>query len=513
MQNFGIHLDFPFLRMARIEKQGHRIDVSQVKTLSHLETEEVKQFYISSPKGKIISGLPAKNLMIRPIDLKVSKDRHTDEIIAFQSEATSYFDPSEVLSVPYYYSKAKGKIEGLLFTAHKPAIRRHLEDLKKFGFDPDLLTAVPLALIRYIRWKFPTIQDAIIIELGSSDWTCISMEKGRLHKSHSIPGGVESLLSALWEDRKKILLLKELEGFAKQIDLLQLKAHLNPHLYAKLSELRMELGKIVFSFCRSGETRPLYFTGRIDSFSHLPQFLIENLKDTSCELTLAPTTEHQKYAVSIGLGMEYSDNSLQLQRGEFFSKKNWIRSGKYLSILMLTSLFLSTAFIWIAHHSETSRKKQLVESLKIILGDRDPILRESIFQSENDEEEILNRWNETIVSHLKKDDLSTKPPKVAEVLSWLLNHPVIQKAQSENDPIEITRFRYRLDSFPRIDAPKTPFKTKVEIEFRFKNPMNARKFHESVLMEDQNIDSESEINWEALRDSYRASFYLKRQNR
>lgn len=84
--------------------------------------------------------------------------------------------------------------------------------------------------------------------------------------------------------------------------------------------------------------------------------------------------------------------------------------------------------------------------------------------------------------------------------------------KEENDPIEILRFRYRLDSFPKVDSPKTHFKTKIEMEFRFKNPMNARKFHEAVLMEDRLVDTDTEINWEALRDSYRASFYLKRQN-
>lgn len=513
MQIFGIHLDYPFLRMAWIEKQGHKIEISQVKSFQSLEAEDVKQFYTAFSKGKIISGLPAKNLMIRPINLKISKDRHTDEIIAFQSEATSYFDPSEVISVPYYFSRSKGKIEGLLFTAHKPAIRRHLEELGKIGFDPDLLTAVPFALVRYLKWKFPTLQDAIIIELGSSDWTCVSVEKGRLHKSHSIPEGIESLLSALWEDRKKILLPKELEGFAKQIDLMQLKTHLNPHLYAKLSDLKMELGKIVFSFCRSGESKPLIFTGRVDSFGHLLPFLTENLKSISTESALAPITEHQKYAIPIGLAMEYSDTALQLQRGEFFSKKNWVRSGKYFSILMMASLLFSTALICLAHRAETSRKKIFTEALKAVLGNRDPALHDSLFHANSSAEEILNRWNEAVVSYLKRDDLSEKPHKVSEVLSWLLNHPILKKLEAEDDPIEINRFRYRLDSFPKIDAPKVPYKTKVELEFRFKNPMNARKFHESLLLEDPYIDSESEVSWESLRDSYRASFFLKRQNK
>ena len=63
-----------------------------------------------------------------------------------------------------------------------------------------------------------------------------------IQRSHSIPGGIESLLSALWEDRKKILLQKEIEGIAKQIDLLQLKPHLTPHIAEKVKRVQTGIG-------------------------------------------------------------------------------------------------------------------------------------------------------------------------------------------------------------------------------------------------------------------------------
>ncbi len=246
MHILGIHLDPPSVRWALLRKGPRGIEVERLKAICLYDWEEGKpptaKIAIERPANVkrlyITSGLSTKDFLIRPLELKVSSQRHMEEVIAFQAEATSHFNPAEVLNVPLIQKKEKGATEALLFTVPKEALQRHLAHLEKLRIDPDAVSTIPLALCRFARWKFPHLQEALLVDLGSSETTVVLLEKGQLKRAHTIPIGVEALLSALLEDRKKILLKKEIEGAAKQIDLLLLKPALNPHLTAQLNTLR-----------------------------------------------------------------------------------------------------------------------------------------------------------------------------------------------------------------------------------------------------------------------------------
>ena len=333
MQVLGIQIDKPFLRAALIKKNRKGAEILCLKSAPISDPDDVKLLYNSSFKGKTVSALSAKHLMVRSVEVKISGNRHLEEVIAFQSEATSHFDASDVLSVPYFLKQRGDNAEALLFTTPREAIREHLLELAHLKLDPDYVSAVPLALIRYVQWKIPALADAFVIDLGSSEWTCVWMEKGELKKSHSLDGGIESLLSSLWEDRRKILLQKEVEGFAKQLDVLQLKPNLNPHLSSRLNEMRMDLAKIIFSFHRASGSRPILFTGRTDAFIHIREWLIDCFKDSVCgECNRAIPSEELKYAVPIGMALEGTAHSLQLRREEFFPKKIGERPAPILSV-------------------------------------------------------------------------------------------------------------------------------------------------------------------------------------
>src|SRR3990167_1343358 len=197
--------------------------------------------------------------------LKMTDSRHFEEALSFQSEGATYLDPSDTIAVPHSIKKTEGKIEALLFSASRKSLHTHLQDLSTLQIDPDCVTSNALALIRYVKWRAPMLEEAFLVDLGSSEWTCVLMEKGELKKAYAISGGVESLLAALWEDRRKTLFKKETEGFAKQIDLLQLKADLNPQFSAHLKEMRQNFAKVLYSFHAAGGARPLLFTGRGDA--------------------------------------------------------------------------------------------------------------------------------------------------------------------------------------------------------------------------------------------------------
>lgn len=494
MHILGIHLDPPFIRCALIRKRNREIEIRSLKAFLLNEMENVKPLYIEEFKGRVVSGISSKDLLVRSIELKIGGNRHIEEAIAFQSEATSHFKPEEILTVPLLQKKEKGNAEALLFTVPRDALKRHLSELEKWEIDPDRVSSVALALCHFVRWKFPKLLNALVIDLGSSETTCAFLENGQLKKAHPVSGGVEALLAALLEDRKKILLKKEIEGAAKQLDLLLLKPGLNPHLTASLTELRQELTKI--QYCFSREKIPVIFTGRTDAFIHLCEFLIEGSEN---HLTL----EEQKFAIAIGLALEPTHSqSLQLRREEFFPRKNWRRLGLYAFSLLTASVLLSGLLFGFGVQSNVSRKTKLLNSLQASTRKK----------LSGDVEEKIDHWIAAIETNNKEYPYIIQAPKVVEVFSWLSSHPLLEELKKEGDPIDLREVRYQLVKFPKIESPKEPYLAKVEIEFQFKSATNARKFHEALRRGDDLINPSLDITWDALNDAFRTSFFLKNRS-
>jgi len=486
MHILGIHIDSPHVRASLIRKKRQGIEILSLRSDFEAPYSNVKPLYIKDFSGRIASGMSAKNSLIRPMELKAT--RHIEEAIAFQSEAVSHFKPEEILTVPLLKKKEKGITEALLFTVPRETLKTHLSELEQIDVDPDSVSTIPLALYSFIRWKFPKLQNAFIIDLGSAETSCVLMQNGELKKAHGISIGIESLLAAFLEDRKRVLLKKEIEGAAQQIDLLLLKPGLNPQLSQHLTALKQAIGKVHYSFCRE-EKFEVIFTGRTDAFIHLPEFLIDS-DPSKWPLTM----EEQKYAIPIGLAVEQTaSKALQLRREEFFPKKNWGRMGRYALALLATSVLLSAALLGFGTRSSQQRKAEMLHSLGI-------------------SEQGIDNWVTAIEKNNKEYPYILQAPKVTEVFSWLSSHPLLQELKTEGDPIELKELRYQLVSFPQIDHSKDPYLAKVEIEFKCNSAMNARKFHETLRMGDEMVNPHLEITWDTLSEGYRTSFFLNNRS-
>lgn len=520
MNILGVFLDYPFLRISQIRKDRRGIEISEQKEIPLIEIDpppkkriknplksailkpspelkpnpkpSVKQLYIESFKGRIVSGLSAKKFLIRSLDVNITKGRHMEELISFQSETLSYLSKEEILTVPILEKKQKGKIEALCYTVPKEAFYEHLNELKELHIDPDVVSTVPSALCQFIHWKFPKLESAFIVDLGSSEITCALLEKGQLKKSHAVMKGIESLLEALYNDRKRILLKPEIEGAAKQIDLLLLKPGLNPHLSDALNWIRQELAKIYYSSTK-GLAQPIIFTGKSDTFIHLREFLMD-FSEESYPLTL----EEQKFAISLGLALDQTTkHALQLRREEFFPQKNWVKMGAAACLLLTLSIVLSISLIFIGMRSAEMRKKEMLKVLNVPSVSHIPM------------EDQIDIWIDEIEKNNKEFPYILTAPKALEVFSWLSSHPLLETLKNEGDPIDIRELKYELVSYPTAENEKEPFLTKVEIEFRFKYLTNARKFHEALRSGDTLVDPNLEISWDALSKGYRASFFTK----
>lgn len=507
MQIVGIHWDQPYFRTAYVRFNRRGVEILGLDS-------GVKLLYKADFRGKIITGLSGKDLLIRSFTLNIQKQKHAKKALKFQAETTSHLPLEEVISTAIFHENRKAHTtEAICITALRHVIQNHLSFFASFEIEPHRVSAAPQALLRYALWKYPTLQKAILIDLGSSEWSCIQIEEGKLKNSIAFSGGVEELLLALWEDRKKTLLQKEVEGAGKQIDLLQLKAHLNPHLHEKLVEKRQQIAKAVYAFSKQLPGCSILFTGRTDAFVHIREYLLEDLKEIAAlEKELPPPIEEHKYAISIGLSLEETEahgQSVQFLQGEFFPKKNWKRAGLFSCLLFGFSLLCSSAiFLWSEKNFE-NKQAEMVQSIEQVLSRHDPVMKAEIFQKNRDPESILDAWRLAIDKADKQPLYTLSVPKVSHVLDWLSSHPLLKTFAEQGEPLQWEDIRYRLLQFPKIGALNEGCKAQVELTFRAKNATQARKFHEALLKGDDYVDPKQQIGWETSPQGYKATFFLK----
>ncbi len=510
MQVLAVHIDRPFLKIAILEKTRKRVQLINLKSPLLEKPENVKRLYNSSFKGKVISGISAKDLLIRLLEVKTTSKRHLEQALAFQAETSTHLSPKESLFIPYITQYEKDKTKALIFALSRKTMKEHLEELQHFDIDPDAVSTIPIALVRYLQWKMPSLLDAFIIDIGSEEFTCIWMEGGNLQKAHATENGIEALLKSLWEDRKKTLFQKEIRGVAKQIDLLQLQSHFNPHLSNSINAIKQNIIKILYSFHRLSGPKPIVFTGRIDAFSHLKEFLLKSVAELcSGEYEQKPPQDEQKYAIAIGLAL---DDALQLRKEEFFPKKSYRRAGIYTLLLISLSLLFSVTLFSTGKWFISTREKAMVNYLKHSLNGYDSNFRNSLFSKKN-KEEILRAWSRSIAANAKEYPYIVQVPTVSEILHWLDHHPLIAAFKETSDPIEIISFDYQLTQLPTLQSTKEPYQAKIEMTFKTKNALNARQFHEALLQDKHWIDSSQDISWESNEESYHVGFFLKKQTK
>lgn len=507
MQFLGIHVDTPFLKTALIKKTRGHVQIVSLNTVVLNELQDVKQLDIEKHKARKISALSSSCVFIKPIELKTSEWKYFDQLLAFHTDATTYMNPNELLSVPYILNKEADLIKTLIFTVPKELLEQHLKEHHCLGIDPDQVSSQCMGLTSYIQWKLPSLRDAFLIDLGSKEWTCVLLEKGKIKKSHAVLMGTESLFSSLWEDRKKVLLPKEVEGIAKQIDLLQLKSNLNPNLSNQLIKIKKELEKIIFSFQKLVGSKPVVFTGHLDAFRHLKEFLLEHIEQIELETSSQEwPLEEKKHAIAIGLGLDQKEDSLQFLKGEFFPKKQWSKAGLYMGCLLACCIFMSSALLIVGNqlveHRYNNMKAQIQKAMKdwqIPIGTLSHFSKSSSFED-------LEQWMLEVDSHKKNYEYILSVPKVSEVISWLSKNPFFQ---SDANSLELKQFDYALLQYPSIEDIQEPYRAKVELAFKSSNSLDAKKFHESLIHEHWIVDSESEIGWDTNYDVYRVSFFLK----
>ncbi len=484
--HIGLQIDPPFLRAALLSIQGRRIFLKDVKETLITEPNAVKQLYSPKFKGQIVSGLSAKHVLAKRLELNTKKPKHARAAFLLQNEGTSPLNPQDTIVLIHDMQAVENKTSALVLSASKNAIAEHLILCNNLGADLDRLGANALALLHYAQWKHPKISDAVLIDFGSSEITCALIEKGRLKKAHATDSGIEVLAKALWEDQKNLSSLQEAFISLQTIDAMHF-----PTLAKKLAEMKQEIEKILHSFARLSSAHTVICTGLHEALPALKESIFASETKTS--------GSEDKYALAIALAIENTQKPLQLLREKFFPEKHWRQSGRYASLLVALSLGLSALLLAIGLKSIATKEKAIHSAIAQHI--------QAWGSSEND----LVSWLKLIETHRKETPYLSTLPNVSDTLSWLSRHPLAQKLNEESDPIDLLDLRYLFVEYPKIGSLTAPYIAKVELKFSVKNPMNARLFHEALLQGDAFVDATKEISWETFSHSYKTSFFLKKR--
>ena len=488
MQVLGLYIDPPYIHLAVIEKRKNEVEVRSIKNFLLDQSANVKQLYIPAWKGQFATAIHS---LVRFIELPQGSAREIAKGIPFKVESLSPLPLSQVV-----YFVQSGKENNQLFVVSKEKLQHHLQIWHQFGIQPDLTTSIAQAQLRFFQHKFPSTSNAILIHLGSNEWNCLQIQNHQIVRAHTIPVGINDLLHAFWEDRKKVLFESEIEGAAKQIDLLQLRSHLNPSLSKAIEKGKERLSQALSSFIQNDISMPVLFTGRVDAFHHLKKYLTD-LPTIGSELSIQEALS----ALAVGIGIEnFSHTPIQFLTGEFYPKRFLRRMGRWAFASLCISILGSLSLAFIGSRLFTENQEEMATSLQMLLNRSENGLGDRLFKRTKEEGFALSA--QLIQQSLMPAYFLTNHYSVGQFLQKLTSHPLF-------DSIKVKELEYEMISYPKIGDEKAPYKVKIQMVLETENNVAARKFHETLLSGEWIADSAEEIRWDSSANSIVTSFTLR----
>ncbi len=478
MQATGIQIDGTVVRRATIRRTRHRLSVIQIDTHKIVEAN-VKPLYFTAGCGLLVSGLHSSDLIIRSRTFSPSKSLKLRQALILQVEAQLHLKAEELITVSIFESQEK---RATTYSTTQAALSAHLQELNNLHIDPERVGAVPAALKAFVQWKAPECTSFFLLNIGLTHTNCLWVENNLIQKAHAIPLGLEQLDAAFVRDQKE-----EARSF------------------------RRELAKILHSFqCQ----RPLIFTGTMDP-PGFHDFLLEGLCEcTSEEKNITCSPDERRYAICIGLALDYLLNTkqpIQFRAIPAVSPQTWNRLGRRgVSLLGAAAAFCLIVYAlggsWIR-----GREQAIAHNLETWTLTQDPKIRVELFSAGTKPQTLVTQWLKFIKQNAKDYRLIMKAPKVTRFLDWLSHHPLIESFRAASDPVSFEEIHYQLVSLPRLEAMDDPYLVKIDLDFKVSNALSARKFNEMLLQDADLVDATQEITWEVLSDRYQTSFYLKNE--
>ena len=512
------------------------------------DSDNVKPLYmqdrrIDRNEVLIATGLGGQEVLVRPLEIKLTKARDVDSVFAFQAETLLPYPLDKAVIERIYVSAGDQSTLLSIIAARKDHVQAHLSKWKQFQIEPEIVSCLPLALAAFAQ-RCISAQDALfIVHLGLDETTCVIVDDGKLLAAHAFPLSLQSLINAL--SKQNEISIEEASLEIEKINFLELTESSSTIVFGIWQQLRQNVLKAFYALSKHTkgvDVSEVLMTGIGSTVSNLAgalcQYLNKPLLLPKNPAWNQPTAQLQEYAGAIGLalsGLPEYKHQINFRQQELIYPNPWKRYKKpiflYMTLCALTaaSLFLFGK-AWLGYQEDKIKEEysQVLNIMNKSFGNVEADLARKYPGtqiSEAPDSVVLKNFTLSDLSfrlEFLEKELQSAPdtfplqpnvPKVSDVLAWLSTHANVASKSLEGDIWQplllIENFSYSLVKRPELTKKQEKYQVKVEIEFSAPTPMIAREFHDALIAPNDLVDPKSEIKWSANRGKYRTSFYLR----
>jgi len=474
---------------ASIKTARVTVDKRNISVINLLETpiDDVNPFYTALKtsvdnlgEGFLITALETRDVLVKPMEIKLTKKSEIDSVIAFQVEPMIPFPIEHAITDTVTVHRGPKNTLLTLFATQCDTVRRHLDSLQAYGVEPETISCIPHALSCFVAEFFPEHSTTFVLNIGDTSSECILVKDGVLIASRFIGYGSST---------------EKAEIFHK------------------------ELAKAIISTESQTEEKnvaTLIITG------NPPDPCLRDINKTII------TPDNAKFATAIGLAIsalaQKKGNSINFRQREFSYPRPWKRIKKpaitFLSACLLLALSLFLCGEALIHNKETRLKRSYIE----LLTERGKNFKEfeqtMLLPIPSPDDLSTNDIALRLNSIYKKNEetaemfqLCPNAPLVSDVLAWLSTHPYILKKDditgSAEPLISMESMSYTMVKHPDASKKSDPYQVRVDISFTAPTTRQAGEFHDALLEPNAFIDPRIELKWTSSKDRYMASFHLK----
>ncbi|MBA3958083.1 MAG: pilus assembly protein PilM [Parachlamydiaceae bacterium] len=505
----GLDIDDTHIKVAQLSFAKGQ---PTVEHLLSVDTENSSgQTIFEGPTGRtlsdqqqylIVSALDSKDILIRPLEIKLKKEKDIDAVLAFQTEPLIPYPVENAILDRITLETTPEGTQINVIAARKDHVESHISFWKARHIEPEVISSVPFALSSFSK-QFSSTQEAhFIVNIGEAQTTCVLVREGKLLAAQATAIGATVLKDPQTMDQWRVEVTRILFALAKQR--------------------------------REQETVGILFTGLGATNNALTSAITEILNKPALALAdkaqSVSTEQLQEYAVAIGAGLSGlpTQHQINFRQQELSYPHPWNRLKQPLALYFILCCCVAAAIYFFtlsySGHREDDLRYEYVELLASMnktysafegefatkTGTKSEITPtiESLSQSD-----LLRRL--ALLQKEMQDNPSLFPflpntPRVSDVLAWLSTHPVATgKSHDGQPPLQIESFNYAMVKRPEQKKPQEKYQVKVELEFSSPTPMIAREFHDALIAPNDIVDPKGEVKWSSNRGKYRTSFFLK----
>jgi len=512
------------------------------------ENDNVKPLYIVeqnemikelSEKNLVVSAVNTQEVLVRPLELKLKKEKDIEATLNFQVEPLLPYPVENAVTDKILLSKDKEGSKLTVFCIRKDHLTQHLETWDLFGIIPEVISAAPQALVIFANQFVDNSEPFFILHLGIENSFGVLVNQDKLIATQALPIGLMPIIEMFAESKG----IDTASAYRELLETTLKDSTATPAIKNPVDELRMAITRTIFSLAKQ-------FKGKV--INHLivtgPGAIIEGLTETLCShlnKTLLPIKELSgfeasrkellNYALPIGEALSAlpnCKNQINFRQQEFLYPEPWKRLKQPVTYYILLCFGIAAALFLFgnayASYREGAIRQQYIHLLnmmnkpyntfenelqKKIVGSDQKIIQPGDL-SLSEIQKRLNFLENEIQSNPQTFPLLPNTPQVSDVLAWISAHPnFIGNSQEEKqDPsasMHIQSFSYNMVKRPDPTKKQEKYQVKVEMEFSSPAPKMAREFHDALIAPNDMVDPKGEIKWNSNRDLYRTSFYLK----